>query len=239
MTSARPVGNALRWSRAGVLSLVALLTGAAAHVSAAGLLPSPFVLVLLVILGAAAAAPLLGRRLPTWQIVGMLVAGQSAVHVVLAGTAGHRGELPAVRTQAVPLAPTVLDRQGSYYDVAYAPQIAGSSSGLTVPEPLQHLVGDLTAHPQMALAHVVAAALCGLWLAVGERALWSLLDLAARGVGGLGRQLLTAYAVLARLQATLTSATRPLAPVAAPLRPTSYVLSRSVSRRGPPQLSLI
>jgi hypothetical protein len=55
---------------------------------------------------------------------------------------------------------------------------AGHGQG---PEWLHHLTEDLSgAHAAMAVAHAAAAALVGLWLAVGERALWALVAHAAR-----------------------------------------------------------
>lgn len=49
------------------------------------------------------------------------------------------------------------------------------------PEWLEHLTSDLSGpHARMALAHAVAAGLVGLWLAAGERALWSLARHAGR-----------------------------------------------------------
>jgi len=49
------------------------------------------------------------------------------------------------------------------------------------PEWLEHLTSDLSGpHALMALAHAAAAGLVGLWLAAGERALWSLARHAGR-----------------------------------------------------------
>jgi hypothetical protein len=50
-----------------------------------------------------------------------------------------------------------------------------------LPEWLEHLVADLSGtHALMALGHALAAGLVGLWLGVGERALWALLRRAGR-----------------------------------------------------------
>lgn len=49
------------------------------------------------------------------------------------------------------------------------------------PEWLEHLTSDLSGpHALMAMAHAVAAGVVGLWLAAGERALWSLARHAGR-----------------------------------------------------------
>jgi len=116
---------ALRWTRALLLAGVALSTGTLAHASARGLLPGPVAMVVLLGLGTALCAPLLGRPAARARIVLLVVLGQSLVHVVLTALA------------------------------------------------------DLTGpHALMAVAHVAAAALVGLWLASGEQALAALLQLA-------------------------------------------------------------
>ena len=71
-----------------------------------GLLPGTGVLVALVVGGALAVAPFLRRPGSTPRIVLLLVAGQSAVHMALATTAGHRGD-PVARAVTPVVAPTV------------------------------------------------------------------------------------------------------------------------------------
>ena len=224
----------MRTTRALVFSSVALVAGAGAHVSAAGRLPSMTTLVVLVLVGAAAAAPFLGRRLPTWQVVSMLVAGQSAMHVALSAAAGHRGD--PIRSRTTPIAPTgsAVDRHGSFYDVAYAPTTPTGSTDLAVPEPLLHAFNDLQQNPTMALAHVAAAVVCGLWLARGERALWLLIDLAVMGAATFVRRLVALAAILVTPIAVVRSV-----PVRHPERVRRSVsLVAPHSRRGPPRLAL-
>lgn len=43
-----------------------------------------------------------------------------------------------------------------------------------MPDALLHAVHDASAHPTMAVAHLVAAVVCGWWPARGERALRAL-----------------------------------------------------------------
>ena len=99
-----------------------------------------------------------------------------------------------------------------------------------------HAVTDISAHPTMALAHLVAAAACGWWLAMGERALWRLLELASRGWAELVAPALRRWVAAARAVTAAALGVEVLVlvvAVAAPL-PQSQVRSRSVSRRGPP-----
>ncbi len=235
----------LLWGRAAVLSAVALATGAFAHVQADGLLPGSVVLVGLVACGTLASAPFLRRQGSTLRIVALLVAGQSVVHMALAVTAGHRGD-PAsggVAPTVVPTVPTTTGtgtgagaRSGSYFDVAYAPHTTGHSGGLTVPAPVLHAITDITAHPAMALAHLLAAAVCGWWLASGERALWRLVELTARGLTDVVVPALRQWA--AAVDAVVVSALQVRAPVlvvATVPPPQLLIIDRSASRRGPPR----
>jgi len=231
MTTERATGT-LVWVRAFVLAAVALATGAVAHVQADGLLPGTDVLLVVTALGALACAPLLTREVSTPRLVVLLVAGQSVVHLVLSVTAGHRGQAASAPTiDRTPVTPMPTGRRGSYFDVAYAPAAGQHDAGLSVPAPLLHAFGDVTAHPGMALAHVLAAAACGWWLAQGERALWDLLRLAGR----------TLFTHLVPAWRWTVPAFTPL--LAAPAhaddvrRPLTRIIARSVTRRGPPRLA--
>src|SRR6478735_3609046 len=160
----RTAGGALRWTRARLLG--------------------PAVLGLLFLLCVAGAAALLGRPASTLRVVAMTVAGQTFVHGFLTAMSGHRGDPPLRRAVATPApvpatVPTGQGRSGSYFDLVYAPVHPGTGAQLVLPAPVQHLMADLTGpHAVMALAHVAAAVVVGLWLAVGERALWHLVVLA-------------------------------------------------------------
>jgi hypothetical protein len=233
MKSVPVASGALLWGRALVLSSVGLLGGAVAHVQADGLLPGARVLVALAVVGTLAAAPLLRHEVSTLRLVVLLVAGQAAVHTVLAVTAGHRGDpVSAPRpTPVVPVAPSPSadGRHGSYFDVAYAPQVGSHHGGLSVPAPLVHAFTDMSAHPVMAAAHLLAAAACGWYLAQGERALWLLVTATARGWSALVSPVRWSWTV-----ASLPVRRPALALVTVVPRPHPPVLARSVSRRGPP-----
>lgn len=220
----------LRWVRASVLAAVALGTGAVAHVSAEGRLPGPGGLMVLTLACTALAAALLGRQASTLRLVALVVAGQGFVHTGLAAMAGHRGDPVAHPTHPLP-APTA-PRTGSYFDQWEAAHPAAGSAP-AVPAWLVHAVADVVEHPAMALAHVLAAAAVGLWLAAGERALFALLTLTAALALTLVRRLRDALAAIR------------VVPVPAPVRRTTYqvlrlprrdVWARGPVRRGPPLL---
>jgi hypothetical protein len=185
---------ALRWLRALLLSTVALLAGSLAHLSAGGRLPGALGMVGLLVLGTTAAAPLLRSRASTRRVVLLLVLGQAAVHLLLTAGSGHHEDEPG----PIPTGPALW---------------------------LHHLSEDLTAdHAVMALAHAVAAAAVGLWLARGEHALWLLVDLAAQ-----------ALAPLVRWPALLVPARPPrVVPLDQVLLPGISVLALCLRRRGPP-----
>ena len=227
--------SSLRWPRALALAAVATTTGVAAHGYADGLLPSVPVLVAILAICTAGVATLLGGPASTLRVVLLTVGGQTFIHAALTMTAGHAGDPPAAATR--PPAPTLpVDagagrRTGSLLDQYTAAQPA-TDTELVLPAGVRHLVADMTgAHAPMMVVHLLAAALVGLWLAVGEQALWALVALAAgAAVPRLG---LLLAAVLAR-----PALPRPV-PVAAsrpPVPPRPTVLARCVARRGPPAL---
>jgi hypothetical protein len=149
-------GPLLRWVRALLLAAVGLSTGVMVHLSADGLLPGPWAMVLLWGLSTVGAAPFLGTPASTRRVVTLLVVWQTLIHGALTVLSGHRGDLPGAR------------------------QAAGEHAHGVVSSRLHHVIEDMSGpHAAMALGHVVAAALVGLWLAAGERALWRLLTLAA------------------------------------------------------------
>jgi hypothetical protein len=236
----RTAGGALRWTRALLLAAVAMGSGVVAHLSAAGRLPGPAMLVLLFLLCASVAAAFLGRPASTLRVVVLTVGGQTFVHGFLTALSGHRGDPPLRRvvTTAPPAAvppPTGQTRSGSYFDLVYAPAHQGSGTQLALPAPVQHLMADLTgAHAVMGLAHLAAAVLVGLWLAVGERALWHLVVLAADSARRVVTAACSAYA-LVRCGARALLAPLPLLDDGPPLR-LRQLLDPIVVRRGPPLL---
>jgi hypothetical protein len=190
-------------TRAFVTSLVSLLLAVAAHLSAGGLLPGLWTFPAMLLLCTACTAMWLGREASRLQLAGLLIAGQTTIHLAMTALAGH-GE-------TIQPGPT---------NVAGALREAG-----------EHLLADLTpAQAPMALAHLAAAVLAGLWLAHGERLLWNMLRLIA----------LAAEAALLRVVRRVQ-----LVPFGAPdLRPAEagqlpvvhlqLLLGDTHARRGPP-----
>ncbi|WP_248581232.1 hypothetical protein [Nocardioides sp. InS609-2] len=221
----------LVWSRAFALAAVTMLAGIVGHLSADGLLPGVPVLTGLFVVALVLCAALLNRPASRRRIVALLVLGQTAVHVVFSATAGHVGErvasTPHVSAGGLP---SVGGRRvGSLMD-SYDATI-GATSGVAPALPIGHLVDDLSAHAPMMAAHLAAAALVGLWLAAGERALWSLVALASRAALG---PLAVAFAACR----VVVAPPSPVVPIATEPRPPQApaLLARVVVRRGPPAL---
>lgn len=219
------------WARALVVGALVFFLGVAGHVTADGLLPGPAALGLMLVAAVLLSAPMLGRPASTPRIVAMLVGGQTLLHLVLSVTAGHAGDRTgtpvATHTSGFEPLPVVGGRRlGSLQD-AY--DGVGDQTGSLAPSlPVGHLIDDLSAHAPMMAAHLVVAALVGLWLGYGERCLWTLLAIT-------GRRILSAAWVLrpvvAAPRVTAVDAAR------APAGPRSVWLVRPDSRRGPPLLA--
>ncbi len=146
-------------SRALIAGSMFFFLGVFGHVSADGLLPGLPVLSLLLALSVLFSWFLLFRPASRLRLVALLVGGQAYVHTVLSATAGHTGGHGSATTPA----------SGSPWEFA------------------SHWVADLATHAPMMAAHCVAALLVGLWLAHGEAALWTVVELAGARVVGLVR----------------------------------------------------
>ncbi len=142
------ISSVLRWSRALLLALVVMVTGTVGHVTAAGLLPPAPVLAAALGVCTILCAAALGRPATRLRLVALTVLGQTGVHGMLSATAGHGEASPSA-----------------------------STSLASAPDAHHHLVADLATQAPMMGAHLVAAVLVGLWLASGERALWTVLAL--------------------------------------------------------------
>jgi hypothetical protein len=226
------VDATLLWLRALLVGSLAFFLGVVGHVSADGLLPGTVLLVGLLAMSVLLSAPMLSRPASTVRLVLMLVGGQTLLHLVLSVTAGHAGDRApgsgTVRATALGDLP-VLDgrRVGSLQDAYNG---AGDQPGALAPTlPVGHLVTDLSAHAPMMAAHLAVAALVGLWLAYGERCLWTVIALTGRRILAATWAIQPVVGVPARVRAV--DAAR------APIGPRSVWLVRPHSRRGPPLLA--
>ncbi|MXG88179.1 hypothetical protein [Nocardioides flavescens] len=237
------VSAAALWSRALVVGSMAFFLGVTGHVMADGLLPGPVLVTALLAATVLTTAPVVVRRVGAPAMVALLVVGQTFIHLCLTMTAGHRGDhaVTAAGAAATPAPrPTVPDLgtlatvdgrrvgslQDAYRSVTDVPPGAG---GDPLRDAVGHLVADLHAHAPMMLAHLLAAALVGLWLAHGERVLWTLVELTTRALVALVRPV-AAPAVPRRVATRTVTQASP--------GPRTLWIARSHARRGPPRLLL-
>lgn len=220
------------WLRALFAGTFAFFLGTAGHVMADGLLPGPALLTALLAVTVLTSLPFLARPATRLGLLVLLVGGQTVIHLCLTLTAGHVGD--PVRTASRGAAPTggatlpEVDgrRVGSFAD-AFAGTDAQPATTPTLP--VGHLVADLQAHAPMMVAHLAAAALVALWLAHGERLLFTLLAVTAGLVLALVRPVLPVAVAL--------PGTRPYAAARVGARLRQLLLERTTPRRGPPLLA--
>jgi hypothetical protein len=224
------VDASVLWARAVLLGSLAFFLGVVGHVSADGLLPGPILLTVLLVMSVLLSAPMLNRRASPLRLVAMLVGGQTVIHLVLTVTAGHAGDRAAANPTprgTLGTLPTVDGhRVGSLQDAYQG--MSGEPTSIAPAVPIGHLINDLSAHAPMMVVHLAAAAALGLWLAYGERCLWTVLAMTGR------RILAAAWALRPAV-----AAPRLAAPDAhrSPAGPRSVWLVRADSRRGPPLLA--
>lgn len=232
------VPGVLVWPRAAVVGLLAGGLGTVGHVSADGLLPGPAVVVGVLAVSVALSAAALQEQASTRRLAVLLVLGQAWVHLALSAAAGHRADPsggpaghggPLLPVEHVVGSPGLGERDGrrvgSLMDAYHA--------GLPAPaEPTGAAGGGLLTHavehaPMMA-AHLLVAVLVALWLAGGERALWTLLALSAGVLLALLRPLVPIAVTAGGPPAAAPDLRRP-----GGSRPGA---ATPLSRRGPPRL---
>lgn len=163
------------WGRAAVVGAAAMATGTASHVLGQGHLPGPLALTVVLLACVVAAALFLRVRATAVRLVVLVVAGQTFVHGALSSLAGHRGDPLPAAAPASPVLPEAGARPSRFFDhyeaAAQASVVSGPRSDW-----LAHQVEHLTEQgPLMVATHLLGAVALGLFLAVGESALWSLL----------------------------------------------------------------
>ena len=207
----KTAATGLRWARATTVATAATLVAVVAHLGAGGPAPSFPVLAFLVLALTAALAPFLTRPASRTRIVLLTVGGQFVAHTTLTLAAAQESGASSA---------THVTSAGASGGAHHAR--AGTAAGGNVVTQLLEAV--FAADPRMLLAHTAAAVVVGIWLAAGERAVWTLMSLLWRAL------------VLPLLQPP-----PPSAPPPAPLsRALGTMLPRievgSVVRRGPPHL---
>lgn len=230
----------LVWGRSFVLGAVALGTGTGSHVLGQGHLPGPGAMLVVLGLCVLGSTFFLRVRATPLRLVGLVVAGQTVVHGALSALAGHRGD--GTTTAAVAATPSSSEaaRPSRFYDHFEAVAAASTQTGAGLDPAgargdwLAHQVEHLTAQgPVMVVAHLLGAVALGLFLAVGETALWSLLALAVtRALLSSRAQLLCVAAAGVRHGVALRAGLSGV-PVVPFLRPALFD-RRPPGRRGPP-----
>jgi hypothetical protein len=201
-------GWTLRWLRACILATVALFTGVTAHASAGEALPAIWILLIALGVVAVAVEPLLRGPASTRRVVSLLVSGELFIHAAL-----------TLMTQFAPRGSAAMP---------------GMHHARGLRDALPHLASDLSGRAALMVdAHLAAMVVVGLWLAAGERALWTLFSLAVRPFADAVQSLLhapvwalTAVVVVEEGRLAFHESSR------RPLRQTPT--ARRVTRRGPP-----
>ena len=155
----------LRWTRAGTVATVATLLAVAAHVQAGGPAPSLPVLAFLVLGLTAASATLLAGPASTLRVVLLTAGGQLVAHHVL--TAASAPAVAGSPTRGMAGVAGMAGHHAGHVVEHGAPDTVAGIGALAPPL--------LAADARMMAAHLAAAAVVGLWLAAGERAVWTLL----------------------------------------------------------------
>jgi hypothetical protein len=183
-------GDAVRWVR--VLTLASLLfsCGLAGHVAAGGLTPSPPALVPLFVATVVAVAQFVGIPTSPARVAVLLVGGQGLLHAALqlgGSTHTRMHHLCGAATDVASVSATT-----STHPMTHVGAAASHHCGTSLVDGAQVI---------MLLAHLSAGLMVATWLAVGERALCTLLactvrpvvdawrtvtDVARRGIGAAG-----------------------------------------------------
>ncbi|MFI9121005.1 hypothetical protein ACIGW0_16625 [Streptomyces bikiniensis] len=173
-----------------------------------------------------------GRRRGAPAVAGALLGLQGALHVLFSATGAHGAHAtrPAAPDGSAGTAPHHHATHGPHDTAASATGAEGVTSALD--PAVAQVVDSLTSSgPGMLAAHLFAALLCGLWLAHGEAAFFTL----ARAA------LAYAFTPLRPLFARVRVPDAPRGPVRRARRnahrPHTVVLAHALSRRGPPRLS--
>lgn len=203
-------GTGLRWARATTVATAATLVAVGAHLGGGGESPTSPVLAFLVPALTAALAPFLTRSASRLRVVLLTVGGQFVAHTTLALATVYDGAGTASHITSGG------DPGGAHH------ARASSASWGSMPSQLSEHV--FAADHRMLLAHTTAAAVVGLWLAAGERAVWTLVRLIWRAL----------VLPLLPLPSSRPPASATVSPAVGTMLP--RIAADSVVRRGPPHL---
>jgi hypothetical protein len=239
---ARTRSLAPSWRRATLAgaALGSAILGTAFHAAAGGLLPGPVALALIVALLWGLTSVTLGSRPGPWRLAGAVAAGQFLVHLALTATAGHGHATHGHQGPTTPLtgatpATTGTAAPGTLSDALGVTGIPAEALGTDpVALALHRIAEELTVgHASMALAHLLAGAAVGLWLAIGLNA--GLLVNAILSLRTYPALLAPAPIPLTTLEAAAGARARSVFDHPPALRPQHHC--RVVGRRGPPRTS--
>ena len=187
----------LRWMRALTLASVLVSTGVAGHVAAGGAMPEPVLLMLLLVGATLVLAPGLGSPASSVRVALLVVGGQAFLHLSLRVLATSPVGLPGAG-MVMPGDPAGSSSMSGGVMFPHGSSTSGEASFAWMG----------SAHVGMLLAHLVAGLALGLWLAAGERAAWTLVQLAARPVAEAFHILLNAIAALVSAVSASVGTTR-------------------------------
>ncbi|MFD6363268.1 hypothetical protein ACFWFX_25970 [Streptomyces roseolus] len=202
----------LRALRAALFAVVCVVLAAVGHSSLSAHALDPSALLAAFVVTAAGAWCAAGRRRGPVACAAGLLAAQGALHLTFSLTGAHQGSATAT-----------APGHGAH------PAHAAHAHGAPAAAPDALLDGGVG----MLAAHLLAALVCGLWLARGEAAFFALAEGAARPIRRL-------FAVLLGPVAVPGDPRRPVRrPRRGARRPHVVVLASVLSRRGPPRRPLI
>ncbi|MDP2773990.1 MAG: hypothetical protein Q8O61_10580 [Nocardioides sp.] len=236
MPSKRASGLLL-WARAGTLGAVVMLLGSVSHASAGGLLPHAGWLAVMLAVSTVLSARFLLQAVAPVRLVALVVAGQALVHLGLTLAAGHRAAASAGGLADHPHA--TGEGVGARHALEHAAEAAPLASD-AAPSLGSAAVGHLVEHtleagPLMLVAHLAAAVAVGLWLAVGESALWTVLALTSTSVRTLISRARRAFGQWLLPPASLAPTLALAGDFSVDLGPRRRLDARVAAPRGPPQ----
>lgn len=237
-TPAERPGPALLALRATFLAAATLAVASAAHVSADGNLPSRTGLFWIFVMATMIIMPWLARPASIARIVTLVCSGQLVLHLVLTVVAGHGPPVPRSEDAARYATTSMLAPHSHAPGTPAVHSHAMAGSGAE--DVLGHLAAELTTIDGLVMffSHLAGAAVVGLWLATGEKLLWSSLRAVARlvqlRIGEVIRRLqLWLLRLVVRLARTHSAVQ--LGPwIEPPQQPVLQRLFAPAPRRGPP-----